>query len=81
MGAKQTTDNREVGSCRVCQADFRVRGQGRMRMKKLFGGAPPPPPSGPNPPPPIPPPLPSHLKKIFFCTFGANVLCVPQGHL
>ena len=31
------------------------------------------PPPGPNPPP-----LPSHLKKI---SFGAFVLCVPQGHV
>ena len=40
----------------------------------------PPPPPGPCPPPPLPP-LPSHLKKIFFSAFGADVLCVPQGHV
>ena len=38
-----------------------------------------PPPAGPPPPRSnLPPPLPSYLKKIFF---GANVLCVPQGHV
>ena len=32
----------------------------------------------PPPPPPRPRPLPSHLKNVFY---GANVLCVPWGHV
>ena len=27
------------------------------------------------------PPLPIHLKNCFFGAFGANVLCVPKGHV
>ena len=34
-----------------------------------------------TPPGPSPPPLPSHLKKPFFGAEGADVLCVPQGHV
>ena len=54
------------------------RTQTRIRTKKMSGGGTTPP-LGPTLPPTHPPPLPSHVKKHFF--FGADVLCVPQGHV
>ena len=51
----------------------------RIRTKKKVRRGYPTPPQGPTPPPILPFRVTS--KKVFFGAFGANVLCVPHGHV